>query len=133
MMFSPSSVTMRRSTPCVLGCCGPIFSISSSVRRAMAASPLPRAHGGRGLLPEDRFPLDLFLQFEDSLDQGLGAGRAACNVDVHRNDLIDPLEDGVVVIVERSTTRGARSHGNDIAGLGHLLPQSADDGGDLDR
>src|SRR5688572_27666742 len=49
-MFSPSSVTIRRSTPCVLGCCGPMFSMSSSVRRAVPilydnATMTSSAHG----------------------------------------------------------------------------------------
>src|SRR6187399_2789702 len=31
-MFSPSSSSTRRSTPCVLGCCGPMLTVIVSLR-----------------------------------------------------------------------------------------------------
>src|SRR5688572_8584295 len=37
-MTSPSSSSTRRSTPCVLGCCGPMFTVIVSVR--ISAMPL---------------------------------------------------------------------------------------------
>src|SRR5688500_19911095 len=47
-MTSPSSSSTRRSTPCVLGCCGPMLTVIVSVRiSAMAANLLldDVAHG----------------------------------------------------------------------------------------
>src|ERR1700736_1681936 len=53
---SPSSSSTRRSTPCVLGCCGPMFTVivsvrssgivlRAAVRRAPGSSVLLRARG----------------------------------------------------------------------------------------
>src|SRR5665648_1189880 len=40
---SPSSVTTRRSTPCVLGCCGPMLTTTSLKARPSTSEPSPRA------------------------------------------------------------------------------------------
>src|SRR3972149_8191376 len=94
-MFSPARVTMRRSTPCVLGCCGPILSMSSSVRTGSRLAP---GLGRRGDAPaEEWFLADLLLEFQEALIQRFRSGRAARDVDVHGDDLVDALEDGVVV------------------------------------
>src|SRR5262252_2929620 len=37
MTFSPSSLRMTRSTPCVDGCCGPMFSTSSVESKKVAS------------------------------------------------------------------------------------------------
>src|SRR5512138_2095964 len=58
---SPSSVSTRRSTPCVLGCCGPMLTVMVSVRRpgscsgvvvasATAGQPISFDVGGEFLL-----------------------------------------------------------------------------------
>src|SRR5207247_5517186 len=88
--------------------------------------------GGSGDAPaEERFFLDLVLQFEEALDQRLGPRRAARDVDINGNDLVDALEDRVVVVVEWAPTRRARPHGNYVLGLGHLLPEAANDAREL--
>src|SRR3990172_1696953 len=130
-MFSPSRVTMRRSTPCVLGCCGPILSMSSSVRTGSRLAP---GLGRRGdAPPEEWFLADLLLELQEALKERFRSRRAAGDVDVHRDDLVDTFKDGVVVVVERPAAGGAAAHAHDIFRLGHLLPQPADDGRDLDR
>src|SRR5258706_1109034 len=53
-----------------------------------------RGRGGQlGRTPHA--PLDLTANLEDPFDQGLGAGRAAADVDVDPDDLVDALDDGV--------------------------------------
>src|SRR3989442_7416131 len=131
-MFSPSRVTTKRSTPWVLGCCGPMLSISSSVRRAIPLALLDA--GGRGPLdapPQERFLLDLILQFEEALDQRLGSGRAARHVDIDGDHLVNAFKNRVVMVGERPAARRAGAHGDDVLGLGHLFPQAADDGRNL--
>src|SRR6187431_3245793 len=44
---SPSSSSTRRSTPCVLGCCGPMLTVIVSVRTS-AISVQKRQHEGHG-------------------------------------------------------------------------------------
>src|SRR6476619_3750980 len=39
-MVSPSSVSTRRSTPCVLGCCGPMLTVIVSVRISATMHPV---------------------------------------------------------------------------------------------
>ena len=43
------------------------------------------------------FLADLLTQDEDRVDEGLGAGRAAGQVDVDGNDVVAALDDGVVL------------------------------------
>src|SRR3990172_1425952 len=134
-IFSPSRVTTRRSTPWVLGCWGPMLSSSSSVRSATPAAPpgsTPRLGLGRDRAPQEGFDLDLVLELQDALDQRLGPRRTAGHVDVYGHDLIDPLEDRIVVVVERPAAGPARSHGQHVLGLGHLLPQPPYDRRHLD-
>src|SRR5574337_1802789 len=68
---SPSSFNSRRSTPCVLGCCGPmltyISSIVSRVRAAISVScefiDLPQRHASlHGLVRNQPFVLIIFAQ-----------------------------------------------------------------------
>ena len=63
--------------------------------------------------------LDLLLELEDRVDQLLGRRRAARDVDVHGDDLVDPLRH-VVRPVEASRG-GADAHRDDPLGLGHLV------------
>ena len=46
-MVSPSSSMTRRSTPCVLGCCGPMFTVIVSVRSSGMATRQRSAGSGR--------------------------------------------------------------------------------------
>src|SRR5687768_3791649 len=64
--------------------------------------------------------LDALLQQDDALQQRFGPRRAAGDVDVDRDDLVDALGDGVAVPVGAAAV-GARTHGDDVLGIGHLL------------
>src|SRR5256712_2001374 len=62
---------------------------------------------------------DLVLQLHEPVDHRLGAGRAAGNVDVARDDRVDALDGGVIVI----EAAGARAHAKRAhpLRLGHLV------------
>ncbi len=62
---------------------------------------------------------------EDAVEDSFGARGAAGNVDIHGDDLIAALDDGV--IVEDAAGSGAGSHGDDPLGLGHLIVKLAND------
>ena len=79
-----------------------------------------------------RLPGDLLLELEDALEQRLGAGRAAGDVDVDRDDLVDALRHGVRVPV-RAAAVAARAEGDDVLRLGHLLVQALHGRGHLVR
>src|SRR5438034_7570113 len=59
-------------------------------RSPRSAGDRRRADPGTPLLP-DVFPADLLLQLHDAVEQRLGPGWAAGDVDVHRHDLVDAL------------------------------------------
>ncbi len=64
------------------------------------------------------------MQLDDRVQQHLRPGRAARQVDIDRDDVIDALDDGVVV--EHAAAGGAHPHRDDPLGVGHLvidLPQ----------
>ncbi len=61
----------------------------------------------------------LFLKQNQTLQNRFGAGRAARDVDIHRQDLVDALDDAVNIV--HAATVGAGSHGHDPLGFGHLL------------
>ena len=79
-----------------------------------------------GLEETARLVLDLFLEKINRVDELLGAGRTAGNIDVDGHDLIDALHQGIVV--EDAARGGASAHGNDPLGLGHLVVEAAEDG-----
>src|SRR5688500_6306402 len=74
--------------------------------------------------------LDALLQEDDALEQRLGPRRAAGHVHVDGDDLVDALGDGVAVPVGAAAV-GARPHGDDVLGVGHLLVETADRHGHL--
>src|SRR5690606_13778740 len=74
---------------------------------------------------------DGLLQQLQALQERLGAGRAAGYVHVHGEELVDPLNDRVDVV--HTTGIGARTHGNDPLGFGHLFVEALDDGRHLDE
>ncbi len=69
--------------------------------------------------------LDALLQQHDAFEQGFGPRRAAGDVHVDRDDLVDALGDRVAVPV-RAAAVGTRAHRDGVLRLGHLLPQAAD-------
>ena len=74
-----------------------------------------------------RFRIDLFLELQNRVQERFRAGGTPRNVYIHWNNLIATLHDGV--IVEDAAGSGARAHGNDPLGLGHLFVQTANDRG----
>src|SRR5690606_20252412 len=74
---------------------------------------------------------DRLLQQLQALQEGLGTGRAAGDVDVDRDELVDALNDRVDVV--HATGVGAGTHGNHPLGLEHLLVQPLDDRCHLDE
>src|SRR3954469_6922039 len=77
-----------------------------------------------GPLGAERLVHDLVVQLEDGVHQHLRPRRAAGQVHVHRDDVVDALHHRVVV--EHAAGAGADAHGEHPARLGHLvvdLPQ----------
>src|SRR5882672_8668642 len=69
---------------------------------------------------------DLVLQLHEPVDHRLGSGWTARDVDVDRDDRVDALHGGVVVV----EAAGARAHaeGDDPLRLGHLVVDALEDG-----
>src|SRR5436305_438064 len=74
--------------------------------------------------------LDALLEQHDALEQGLRPRRAAGDVHVDRDDLVDPLGDAVRVPVGTAAV-GAASHRDDVLGVGHLVVETPDGRGHL--
>src|SRR5436305_485956 len=62
---------------------------------------------------------DLVLQLHDPIDHGLRTRRAAGNVDVDRQDLVDALQHRIIVV--EAARGGAYTEGHHPLGLAHLL------------
>ena len=75
---------------------------------------------------EELLRLDFALQLEHAVEQGLGAGRTARYIDIHRNDLVDTLHH-VVGMAERPARNGATAHCDDVFGVGHLVVEPFED------
>src|SRR5438445_5108608 len=84
-----------------------------------------------GALKRALFAVDLLLQLQNGIEQRFGTRRASGNVNVHRNDLIAALNDGVVI--ENAARCCASAHGNHPLWFGHLLVKLADNGRHLLR
>src|SRR5688500_20311497 len=67
--------------------------------------------------------VDLALQLDDAVDQGLGPRRTAGHEHVDRHDLVDALHDRVVV--EHATDRGTGTHRADVLRFRHLVVDAA--------
>ncbi len=110
----------------------PNGSDSSSIRSGGRNSPADRPASPRGARSSvDALALDLLLQEHDPVHQAFRPRRAARDVDVHRDDRVDPLHHRVVV--EDPAGRGAGAHRDGPLGLRHLVPDPPDDGGQLER
>jgi hypothetical protein len=72
------------------------------------------------------FRFDLFLEERQTLEDGLGPGRASGNVNIDRQDLIDTLDHAIDIV--HTAAVGARPHGHDPLGFGHLLVKAKNDG-----
>ena len=79
-------------------------------------------------LPLDRAGSpDLLLQEKDTVKQRLGGGRTARHVDVDRDHPVAAAHHGVGIVVVAAAV-GARSHGDDVARLRHLVVDLAQRG-----
>src|SRR5690606_6333117 len=78
------------------------------------------------------FRPDLFLQFQETSDEGLRPWRATGNVDVDRNNTVYAFDYMIAVLPVGSSAIGTGAHGNYIARLGHLFIKSPDAVGHLE-
>src|SRR5579859_2191013 len=76
------------------------------------------------------FAFDLLLDLEKPLEQSLGPWRAAGDVDVDGDDLVDPFAHRVRVLKEAAAVRAA-SHRDDVPRLAHLVEEALDAKGHL--
>ena len=79
--------------------------------RADLGRPLLCCVTGPGVL------LDLFLELEEAVHEGLRTGWAAGHVDIDGDEVIDAHDDGVGAVVGPAV-RGAASHGDHPLGIG---------------
>lgn len=70
------------------------------------------------------------LQLENTIHQRLGSRRATRHINVDRDDTVAATDDAVAVVVVAAAV-GAGAHGDDPAGLGHLVVDLAQGGSHL--
>jgi hypothetical protein len=99
--------------------------------KAGTGARTPRLREVESALEGTFFGLDFFLELQNAEEHGFGAWRAAWDVNVHRDDLVATLHDGIVV--EDAAGGGAGSHGNDPLGFWHLIVELADHGSHFHR
>ena len=100
---------------------GPTMRVGRRRSPGPAASALRRRSALAELAAAERAgPLDLVLQVDDRLQQLLRPRRAAGDVDVHRDEAVDALHDGVGV--EDAAGGGAGAHRDAPFRLRHLQP-----------
>jgi hypothetical protein len=75
-------------------------------------------------------PADALLEQDNALEQCFGPRRASGDVHIDRDDLVHALGHRVRIPV-RAATVGARTHGDDVLGVGHLVVQPLDRRGHL--
>src|SRR5690242_3114378 len=121
------STTAARKKPSAR--CGAVCSMGNLSDRRETACASRLLNEIQGALKGALLVLNLFLELENCVEQGFRARRAAGDVNVHRDDLIATLHDGVVV--ENAARSGAGPHGNDPFGLGHLIVELTNHGGHL--
>ena len=66
------------------------------------------------------------MQLQNAVEQTFGPGRAARDIDVHRQVEVYALDHGVGI--ENAPGSGAGPHGDDPLGFGHLLVDALDGG-----
>src|SRR3954469_8091884 len=143
---SPSSFSSRAtsswwraSSACGSGATSSVDSASTAASGAGSGVSVPLTSLNDDRLPAptllelvvaDALVLDALLQQHDALDEGLGPRRAAGDVHVDGHDLVDALGDRVRVPVGAAAV-GARTHGDHVLGVGHLVVEPTDGRGHL--
>ena len=117
----------RTAIPCMPGPRGSLALLTPSTRTGVWVPWVPPARWKMSRV--GRSSNDFFLEHGQALENGLGPRRAARNVDVHRQDLVDALHHAVDVV--HAAGVGARPHGDDPFGFGHLLVEPQHHRGDL--
>src|SRR5262245_45144049 len=74
---------------------------------------------------------DFLLQLHEAINERFRTRRAARYIHVHRNHLIDTLDDGVVI--EDAADRRTRAHRDDPLRVGHLVVDAPHGGRHLSR
>src|SRR5512135_658845 len=117
--------TSSRNSSCFPpACCSNTLTIFSTRLSIHSLQKTRKASGLHFVL--ELHALDLFVQGDHSMDQRLGARRAAGHIHVHRHHLIHPLHHRIVV--EDAAARSAITHGDHPLRLRHLVIQTAKDG-----
>src|SRR5471032_334382 len=111
-----------------VGDCDSLFAALFLLRRHLGAvhALIANDPGKRTTLLSNRL-----LQQHQALQKSFRAGRAARHVDVHGQELVHPLNDGVDVV--HATGVGARTHGDNPLWLEHLLVETLNDRRHLDE
>src|SRR5687767_148070 len=96
---SPRASAMVANSPSRSSSVSAAGASSAGASSGAASVVVPSADDNRTTSPAlgDVLVLDALLQQDDALEQRLGPGWAAGDVDVHRDDLVDPLGDRVGV------------------------------------
>ena len=84
-----------------------------------------------GVVGDGLLVADLLLDVHQRVEDGLGARRAAGDVDVDGHEVVDALHDAVAAV--HAARRGARALGDAPLRAGHLVPDAADGVGHLVR
>ncbi|KAL3952955.1 hypothetical protein ACCO45_012898 [Purpureocillium lilacinum] len=124
--FVVSNRTPPTKSPLVvLIACLPGYCPSARPFPTSPTAPLPPVpHAG------DLGVAHLALQLEDAVHEGLAGRGAAGDVDVDGDDAVAAADDAVAVVVVAAAV-GAAAHGDDPAGVGHLIVDLAQGGGHL--
>src|SRR6478735_7131237 len=100
--------------------------------RSIALDVLRHVGADRPLVPVAALLLDQLLELHHPVDEALGPGRAAGDVDVHGHHAVDALDRAVGALVASARAR-AVAHRDAPLGLRHLLPQADERPGHLGR
>ena len=129
-----SPASRASSSPCAVR-----SAAISTVRRSIRSGPEHRDRdvaldlvaipGGEALLVQERdlqpLAVDLLLEHDQAVQEGLRRRRAAGDVDVDREVLVDARDD-VVAFLERAAAGGAGAHRDHVLRLGHLVVEPGD-------
>src|SRR4030095_16604847 len=97
-------------------------------RACACVSTLVGLLAGRGALARRAEVGDLLLELEETVEARLRAGRAPPRGHVHGNDAIHAL-DHVIAVAEGPARIGAGAHGHRPLGIGHLIVDALEHGG----